>query len=233
MQEQFSRSLPLLGESGLAALARARVAVFGIGGVGSYAVEALARSGVGAIDLIDNDTVSPSNLNRQLIALHSTVGQPKVEVAAARVQDIHPACVVRTHQLFYTPDSAFDLSVYDYVIDAIDTVSAKLALAERCAALGVPLISSMGTGNKLDPSQFEVADISKTSVCPLAKVMRVELRKRGISHLKVVYSRELPQTAAVDAAGNRVPSSVAFVPPAAGLLLAAEVVKDIVKGETL
>lgn len=231
MKEEFSRSALLFGEQAVQSLATKRVAVFGIGGVGSYAVEALARAGVGALDLIDNDTVSLSNINRQLIATHATVGRPKVEIAAERVRDINPDCTVRTFPLFYLPETAdgFDLSVYDYVIDAIDTVSAKLELAVRCAAAGVPLISSMGTGNKLDPSRFEVADISKTSVCPLAKVMRVELRKRGIPHLKVVYSREEPQKAVLDDHGRRAPGSAPFVPGAAGLLLAGEVIKELMR----
>ena len=233
MKEELSRSAMLLGEDAVEVLSKARVAVFGIGGVGGYAVEALARAGIGGLDLIDNDTVSLSNINRQLIATHTTVGQPKTTVAAARVADINPDCTVRTHDLFFTPETPFDLSVYDYVVDAIDTVSAKLALVERCTALGVPIICSMGTGNKLDPAQFEVADISKTSVCPLAKVMRVELRKRGISHLKVVYSREQPQGTVLDQNGRRAPGSVSFVPGAAGLLLASEVIKDLVKGMTV
>ncbi|MBQ3132688.1 MAG: tRNA threonylcarbamoyladenosine dehydratase [Clostridia bacterium] len=231
MREEFSRTAALFGEAAIARLADKRVAVFGLGGVGGYAVEALARAGVGALDLIDNDTVSLSNINRQLLALHSTVGQPKTAVAAARVRDIFPDCTVRTWELFYSAETAdsMDLSVYDYVVDAIDTVSAKLELVSRCAAVGVPIISCMGTGNKLDPTQFEVADISKTSVCPLAKVMRVELRRRGITHLPVVYSREQPQKRVADEAGGRhAPASAPFVPGAAGLLLAGEVIQLLI-----
>ena len=188
----FSRTAVLLGEEGLEKLKKARVAVFGVGGVGGYVVEALARSGVGALDLIDMDRVSESNINRQIIALHSTVGMLKTEVAGARVKDINPNICVRTHNVFYLPETAsqFDFSSYDYVVDAIDTVSGKISLIERANEANVPVISSMGAGNKLDPTQFEVADISKTSVCPLARVMRRELKKRGIEHLKVVYSKE-------------------------------------------
>ena len=217
-------------------LKNARVAVFGVGGVGGYAVEALARSGVGALDLIDDDVVAPSNLNRQIIALQSTVGKPKVEVAAARIADINPDCIVRTYRTFYTPDTAgrFDFSFYDYVIDAIDTVTGKIALVMQAQAAGTPIISSMGAGNKLDPSAFEVADIYKTSVCPLARVMRRELKKRGVKRLKVVYSREEALTPEGEIEQDAVhkkratPGSVAFVPAVAGLILAGEVVKDIV-----
>ena len=217
-------------------LKNARVAVFGVGGVGGYAVEALARSGVGALDLIDDDVVAPSNLNRQIIALQSTVGKPKVEVAAARIADINPDCIVRTYRTFYTPDTAgrFDFSLYDYVIDAIDTVTGKIALVMQAQAAGTPIISSMGAGNKLDPSAFEVADIYKTSVCPLARVMRRELKKRGVKRLKVVYSREEALTPEGEIEQDAVhkkratPGSVAFVPAVAGLILAGEVVKDIV-----
>ena len=192
MERQFVRTALLLGEDAIERLGKCRVAVFGIGGVGGYAVEALARSGVGKLDLIDNDTVSESNLNRQIIALHSTIGQYKVDVAAARVRDINPNCKVRTYKTFVLPETVgeFDFSQYDHVVDAIDTVSGKLALALRAQEAGVPMISSMGTGNKLDPTAFEVCDISRTSVCPLARVMRLECRKRGIKKLKVVYSKE-------------------------------------------
>ena len=191
MEHQFSRTELLIGEGATEHLADKRVAVFGVGGVGGYAVEVLARAGVGALDLIDADTVSLSNINRQILALHSTVGLPKTEVAAARVRDINPACKVTAYQVFYTPETAaqFDFSSYDYIIDAIDTVKGKIELVLRAKAAGVPIISAMGAGNKFDAAAFEVADISKTSVCPLAKVMRTELRKRGILHLKVVYSR--------------------------------------------
>ena len=203
--------------------------MFGIGGVGGYVVEALARSGVGALDLIDADKVSITNLNRQIIALHSTVGRYKTEVAAERVQDIFPDCKVKTYNLFYSPECVqFDFSSYDYVVDAVDCVSAKLALVENCVRAKTPVISSMGAGNKMDPTRFEVADLSKTSVCPLARVMRRELNKRGIEHLKVVYSKEEPLPSAVDETGKPVPASIAFVPSAVGLIIAAEVVKDLV-----
>ena len=195
MEEQFSRTAMLLGEDGIARLKKARVAVFGLGGVGGYVVEALARSGIGQLDLIDKDTVSISNLNRQLLATHATIGMLKTEAARLRVADINPDCQVRTYPMFYLPDTAhlFDLGQYDYIVDAIDTVTAKLTLAQQAAERGVPLISCMGTGNKLDPTAFQVTDISKTSGCPLARVMRKELGKRGIRHLKVVYSQEEAQ----------------------------------------
>lgn len=236
MIHEFSRTELLLGAEGIEKLRKARIAVFGVGGVGGYAVEALARSGVGALDLIDDDTVSLTNINRQIIALHSTVGKPKVEVAAERVADINPACKVQTYRTFYTPETAddFDFTQYDYVIDAIDTVSGKIALAVQAQQAGTPLISSMGAGNKLDPTAFEVADIYATSVCPLARVMRRELRKRGIKKLKVVYSREEAMTPLVgeEEPGTHqkrvTPGSVAFVPSVAGLILAGEVIKDLV-----
>ncbi len=230
---QFSRTELLLGKEGVEKLKRARVAVFGIGGVGGYVVEALARSGVGALDLIDKDVVGESNINRQIIALHSTIGQLKTEVAAARIKDIDPEVVVRTHNVFYLPENAdsFDFSQYDYVVDAIDTVSGKIALIERAKAANTPIISSMGTGNKLDPTRFEVTDISKTSVCPLARVMRRELKKRGIENVKVLYSAEEPSPTSIkdEETGKPVPGSVAFVPSVAGLILAGEVVKDLIK----
>ncbi|MGM9548245.1 MAG: ThiF family adenylyltransferase [Faecousia sp.] len=235
MREQFIRTGMLLGEAALQRLQNARVALFGLGGVGGYTLEALARSGVGQLDLIDSDTVSVSNLNRQLLAVHSTLGMLKVDAAKQRVQDINPDCVVRTYPVFYTPDTAgqFDFTGYDYVVDAIDTVTGKLALVQQAHNAGTPIISCMGTGNKLNPARFEVADISKTSMCPLARVMRRELGKRGIRHLKVVYSQEEALTPAgweeeAAALGKRqIPGSVAFVPGAAGLLLAGEVVRDI------
>ena len=229
MQEQFSRTALVLGERALERLAASRVAVFGVGGVGGYVVEALARSGVGALDLIDSDTVALSNLNRQIIALHSTLGQLKVEAAARRVKDINPACAVTVHPIFYLPETAgqFDFRQYDYVVDAIDTVAGKLALVENARACGVPIICAMGAGNKLDPTRFEVADIHDTSVCPLARVMRRECRRRGIDHLKVVYSKEEP---VLPPDGVRVPGSTAFVPPVAGLIIASEVVRDLIKG---
>ena len=233
MEQPFSRTALLFGSDNMDRLARARVAVFGVGGVGGYVVEALARSGVGALDLIDNDTVAPSNLNRQIIATHKTLGRYKVEVAAERVADINPAAVVRTYKTFYTPETAdaFRFGDYDYVVDAIDTVSGKLELVMRAHAAGVPIISSMGAGNKVDPTAFEVADISKTSVCPLAKVMRQELRRRGIRHLKVVYSKEPPLTplsSPEPSARRQTPGSTAFVPPTVGLIIAGEVVKDLI-----
>ena len=230
--EQHSRTAMLLGEAAVDRLAKARVAVFGVGGVGGYIAEALARAGVGALDLIDSDTVSVSNINRQIIALHSTVGRLKVDVMAERIRDINPACQVRTYPMFYLPETAgsFDFSAYDYVADAVDTVSAKLDLAVRAHEAGVPIIAAMGAGNKLDPAAFEVADLSKTSVCPLARVMRIELRKRGIHHMKVVYSKEEPHTPTVtvtDGPRRATPGSVSFVPGAAGLILAGEIIKDL------
>ena len=235
MLEQFLRTEMLLGSEALTRLQSARVAVFGLGGVGGYVVEALARSGVGSLDLIDSDTVSVSNLNRQILATHSTVGMLKVGAARNRVLDINPACNVKTWPVFYTPDTAdaFDFTQYDYIVDAIDTVTGKLALVERAKAAGTPIICCMGTGNKLDASAFQVADISKTTMCPLARVMRKELTKRGIRHLKVVYSQEEALTPTgweeeAAALGKRqIPGSVAFVPGAAGLLLAGEVVRDL------
>ena len=235
MINEFSRTELLLGADGMEKLKRARVAVFGIGGVGGYAVEALARAGIGALDLIDNDVISLTNINRQIIALHSTVGLPKTDVMAARVKDINPECEVRTYQTFYGPDTAeqFDFTQYDYIIDAIDTVTGKLALAVNAQKANTPIISSMGTGNKLDPTAFTVTDIYKTSFCPLARIMRKELRKRGIERLKVVYSEEealTPEGVTEELPQGRrsIPGSVSFVPSAAGLILAGEVIKDIV-----
>lgn len=241
--DPFSRTRLLVGDEPMERLARAKVAVFGVGGVGGYCVEALARAGVGALDLYDDDTVSESNLNRQLAALHSTLGHPKAEVLARRVQDINPQCRVRAIPMFYLPGNAdqVDLKQYDYVVDAVDTVSAKLELAERCTALQIRIISAMGSGNKLDPAAFTVTDISKTQGCPLARIMRKELRRRGISHLKVVYSREEPLTplreaeAEAPAADNRPPSaarratpgSISYVPAAAGLVLAGAVIREL------
>ena len=224
--EIFSRTENLIGQAALEKLKNARVAVFGVGGVGGYVVEALARSGVGALDLIDNDKVQESNVNRQIIALHSTIGKQKTEVAAARVKDINPEIQVRTHNVFFLPETAdlIDFSLFDYVVDAIDTVSGKIALIERAKGANVPVISSMGTGNKLNATAFEVADISKTSVCPLARVMRRELKKRGIEKVKVVYSKEEPK----ETIGS-VPASISFVPPVAGLIIAGEVIKDLIK----
>lgn len=235
MSEIFSRTELLLGGKAMDILARSRVAVFGIGGVGGYVVEALARSGVGALDIIDKDKVSQSNINRQIIALRSTVGQYKTDAAAARIADINPDCRVNVHRTFFLPEtkSEFDFSQYDYVVDAIDTISGKLAIIECAEAAGVPVISAMGAGNKLDPTRFEVADINDTSVCPLARVMRTECRKRGIKKLKVVYSKEKPleARAADEETGKPIPASAAFVPSVAGLIIAGEVIKDLIKGE--
>ena len=238
MEEQYSRTAMLLGEEGIARLQRARVAVFGLGGVGGYVVEALARAGIGQLDLIDKDTVSISNLNRQILATHATLGMEKTQAARLRVAEINPDCQIRTYSLFYLPDTAgeFDLGQYDYIVDAVDTVTAKLTLVQKAAEAGTPIISSMGTGNKLDASAFRVADISKTSVCPLARIMRKELGKRGIRHLKVVYSQEEAsrptgwEEAAAAEGKRQIPGSLPFVPGAAGLILAGEVIKDIALG---
>ena len=236
MKEQFSRTGLLLGEAALEKLQSARVAVFGIGGVGGYTVEALARSGVGCLDLIDSDTISISNINRQILATHSTVGMRKVDVAKTRILDINPDAKVTVYPCFYLPETAdqFDFSQYDYIVDAIDTVTGKLQLVQQAHAAGTPIICSMGTGNKLDPTAFRVSDISKTTMCPLARIMRKELKKRGIDHVKVVYSLEealTPVGAEEEMArtGKRqIPGSTAFVPGAAGLILAGEVIKDLI-----
>jgi len=224
MPDQNARTALLLGPAALETLAAARVAVFGLGGVGGHAAEALARSGVGALDLIDGDTVSESNLNRQIVALHSTLGQPKAQVMAARVRDINPACDVMPRAVFFDASTAgqFDFAQYDYVLDAIDTVTSKLLLVELCHAAGTRIISCMGAGNKLDPARFEIADIYATSVCPLAKAVRHELRRRGIPALKVVYSKEEPVN------HSRPPGSVSFVPSVAGLMMAGEAVKEMI-----
>lgn len=232
MLNPFSRTELLLGGEGLAKLRAARVAVFGVGGVGSYVAEALVRSGLGAIDIIDNDTVCLTNLNRQLCATHSTLGQLKVKAMRARLLDINPDAEIAAHAVFFTQETAsqFDFTRYAYVVDAIDTVTAKLALVECCQTAGVPIIASMGAGNKLDPARFEVADIFATSVCPLAKVMRKELKARGIPALKVVYSKEppvKPEPSPEHTVRRHVPGSVAFVPSVAGLIIAGEVIKDI------
>lgn len=235
MINEFSRTELLLGSEAIDRLKQARVAVFGVGGVGGYVVEALARSGVENLDLIDMDTVSLTNINRQIIATHSSVGKDKVDVMKERVLDINPNCHVITHKCFFLPENAdtFPFSEYDYVVDAVDTVSAKIALVEKCQEYNVPIMASMGAGNKLDPTQFEVADIYKTSVCPLAKVMRRELKKRRIKHLKVVYSKELPikpnEGEEVLDNGKVIPGSIAFVPSVAGLIIAGEVIKDLIK----
>lgn len=237
MLSQFSRTEMLFGREGMERLFRARVAVFGLGGVGGYAVEALARSGVGSLTLVDNDTVSQSNLNRQILATMDTVGQYKTDAAKARVLSINPDAEVRAQRLFFLPETAdsFDFHGYDYIVDAIDTVAGKLELVMGAYAAGVPIISSMGTGNKLDPTALEVADIYETSVCPLARVMRRELKKRGVPALKVVYSREPPLTPLTPPEedgsnpSRSVPGSTAFVPAAAGLILAGEVIKDLIR----
>lgn len=238
MKEQFSRTEVLLGTEAMQVLEQASVIVFGIGGVGGYVVEALVRSGIGKIALVDNDKVCLSNLNRQIIATHSTIGQYKVDAMKNRILDINPDCEVETFRCFYLPENQdqFDLSKYDYVVDAVDTVSAKIALILQAKEAGVPIISSMGAGNKLDPTQFEIADISKTSVCPLARVMRRELKKRNVEHVKVVYSKEkaltplgLDEKEEIDSKRRATPGSTAFVPSAAGLVLAAEVIRDLIK----
>lgn len=232
MTEEFSRTGLLLGAEAMEKLHNSRVAVFGVGGVGGYAVEALTRCGVGRLDLIDNDTVSLSNINRQIIALHSTVGRYKVDVAKERVLDINPDCEVRVYKTFFLPETEdeFDFTQFDYVIDAIDTVTGKLALVMKANAANTRIISAMGAGNKLDPTKFEAADISKTAVCPLARIMRKELKKRGIEHLKVVYSKEqamTPLESIASPSGKIIPGSLAFVPSVAGLIIAGEVIKDI------
>ena len=240
MADQYSRTRLLLGSEGMQKLRRARVILFGLGGVGGYTAEALARAGVGQLDLVDNDTVSITNLNRQILATHSTVGQHKVDVAARRIGDIDPTITVRTYKTFYLPETAaqFDLSQYDYVIDAIDTVTGKLSLIAQAKAAGVPVISCMGTGNKLDPTGYKVADISKTSGCALARIIRKECGKRGIKGVKVVYSEELPLEVENDAeemaqsreAGSSrrsLPGSTPFVPGVAGLIMAGQVIRDL------
>ncbi len=232
---EFSRTERLFGSEAMCRLAKARVAVFGVGGVGGYTIEALARSGIGALDIIDNDTVSLTNLNRQIIATHATIGQYKTDVAMARILDINPNCQVHAHRVFYMPETAesFCFSAYDYVVDAIDTVTGKLALVEQAVRCGTPIISCMGTGNKVDPSALEIADISQTSVCPLARVMRRELKKRGISALKVVYSKEIPivpcavPAEEVSEQKRQIPGSTSFVPPVAGLMIAGEVIREL------
>lgn len=248
MLNQFSRTQLLLGEEAMKKLAASRVAIFGIGGVGGYVVEALARSGIGAMDLIDDDKVCLTNINRQILATRKTVGKYKVDVGAERIADINPDCVVKTYKTFYLPETQdqFDFTQYDYVVDAIDTVTGKLTIVENAKKAGVPVISSMGAGNKLDASAFEVADIYETSICPLAKVMRRECRKRGIESLKVVYSKEVPirpledmsiscrtncicPPGAVRKCTERrdIPGSTAFVPSVVGLIIAGEVIRDI------
>jgi tRNA A37 threonylcarbamoyladenosine dehydratase len=238
--DAFARTRLLLGDSAMEKLRNARVAVFGLGGVGGYVVEALARCGVGALDLIDHDTVSVTNINRQLLALHSTVGMSKAEAAKQRVLDINPQCKVTVHETFYGPDTAgaFDFTQYDYIVDAIDTVTAKLALIAHAKEAGTPILCCLGTGNKLDASKFQITDISKTSVCPLARIMRKECAKRGLKGVKVVWSEELPLETQVDpqellesqregSSRRALPGSTAFVPGVAGLIMAGEVIKDL------
>lgn len=225
MKEQFSRTAQLLGKENVEKLFDKHVIVFGVGGVGGYVVEALVRSGVGNISIVDNDVVNESNINRQIIAFHSTIGMQKVEVLKNRILDINPNCQVFVHNQFFLPENSndFDFSIYDYVVDAVDTVTAKIEIIKKSKESNVPVISSMGTGNKLNPVGFKVSDISKTKVCPLARVMRIELKKRGISKVKCVYSEENPVIQ------TKTPASVAFVPPVAGLLIASEVIEDLIK----
>lgn len=229
MDEIFSRTALLIGEAGVQRLTEARVAVFGVGGVGSYTVEALARCGVGRMLLVDSDTVAPSNINRQLHATTATLGQSKVRLMARRVGEINPSAQVEAQEVFCTPDNCAQLLTgdLDYVVDAVDSVAAKLALVEECARRGIPIISAMGAGNKMDPTRFQVADIADTRVCPLCRVMRRELKKRGLS-LKVVYSTEQPVTATPTAPGKQTPGSISFVPSVCGLILAGQVVRDLI-----
>ncbi len=236
MNGMFSRTEMLIGKEALEKLKNSRVAVFGVGGVGGSVVEALVRGGVGKIDLIDNDTVSVSNINRQIIATTKNIGKFKTEVAKERILSINPDCKVTVFNRFVLPEiiAEFDFGIYDYVIDAIDTVSGKIAIIEECNKLNIPVISSMGTGNKLDPTQFEITDIYKTSVCPLARVMRLEMKKRGIKKLKVLYSKEQPiksDNPQINENGKQIPGSISFVPSVAGLIIGGEVIKDLIKKE--
>ncbi len=237
MVTQFSRTELLIGKKNSEKLKNSRVAIFGLGGVGGYVAEALARSGVGTLDIIDNDTVSLTNINRQLYALHSTLGMKKTKVAEERIKDINPHIKVNSYDVFYLPETShlFDFKNYDYVIDAIDTVTGKIEIIENASKENIPVISSMGTGNKLDPTAFEISDIYKTSVCPLAKVMRKELKKRGIKKLKVLYSKEIPQEqkeiSQEENTKRQTPASISFVPSVAGLIIAGEVIKDLIKEE--
>ena len=224
-EERFSRTRMLIGDDGVETLQKSRVIVFGIGGVGGFVVEALSRAGIGSLDIVDNDTVSASNINRQIYALDSTVGAYKVDVAAARIRDINPECEVRAHRCFFLPDTKerFDFSRWDYVVDAVDTVAAKIEIIKRAKDAGTRIVSSMGTGNKLDASRFRIADIAETSVCPLARVVRQELKKRGIEKVPVLYSTEKPSVY------EKPPASISFVPAAAGLLIAQKVVCDLLE----
>ena len=227
MDNQFTRTEMLIGEEAVKALSQKRVAVFGLGGVGSYVVEALARVGIGSLDLIDNDDINITNINRQIIALHSTIGKSKVEVTRKRILDINPGINIKTYKMFFSPETSneFDFSLYDYVVDAIDSVTGKIELVLKSQEANVPIISCLGTGNKLDPTKFEISDIYKTSVCPLAKVMRTELKKRGVKKLKVLYSKENP----IKKDGQRIPASISFVPSVAGLIIASAVIKDLTR----
>ncbi len=235
MSDRFSRTELIFGSEAMEVLKNSRIAVFGIGGVGGYVVEALARSGIGILDIIDNDTIALTNLNRQIIALESTIGDYKVDVAEKRIHDINPECTVNKYRTFFIPETAeqFDFSQYDYVVDAIDTVTGKIEIIMQSKAAGVPVISSMGTGNKMDPTMFEISDIYKTSMCPLAKVMRHEMKKRGVKKLKVLYSKEEPVSPKSNyteegVRKRNIPGSNAFCPPVAGLIIAGEVIKDII-----
>ena len=227
MDNQFTRTETLIGTEALEKLKNFRVAIFGLGGVGGYVVEALARAGVGSLDLIDNDDINITNINRQIYALNSTIGKSKVELAKIRILDINPNAKVEGYKKFFSPDTSaeFNFSKYDYVVDAIDSVTGKIELVLKSQEANVPIISCMGTGNKLNPELFEISDIYKTSVCPLAKIMRTELKKRKIKKLKVLYSKEVP----IKQEGQRIPASISFVPPVAGLIIAGEVVKDLIK----
>lgn len=232
--DRFSRTELLIGENSLQKLKSSKVIVFGVGGVGSFVCEALARSGVGSITVVDNDTVSETNINRQLIALTSTVGLPKVDAMSARIKDINPDCIVTAYNCFYTKEKEIDISRFDYIVDAIDTVASKLTLIEEASLYSIPILSCMGTGNKLDPTQFEISDIYKTSVCPLARVIRRELKVRGIKKLKVLYSKEEPTkpSESTEATSKRqIPGSMSFVPPVAGMIIAGEVIKDLIQNK--
>lgn len=232
-ENQFERTALLLGKASVERLARKRVAVFGVGGVGGFVCEGLVRAGVGAIDIVDKDIVAISNINRQLIALHSTVGKNKVDVLEERLKDINKNLIIKKYKCFFLPETSetFDFREYDYVVDAIDTVTGKIELILKAKEAGVPIISAMGAGNKLDPTAFQVSDIYKTSVCPLARVMRRELKKRGVEKLKVVYSKEEPIKPQFEEGEEVVPGSVSFVPPALGLIIAGEIVKDLIRVE--
>ena len=227
MENQFTRTISLIGENSLQKLSQARIAIFGIGGVGGYSLEALVRAGINNIDLIDNDEINITNINRQIIATHKTIGESKVDIAKKRCLEINPNANIVTHKTFFSPENSnyFDFSKYDYIIDAIDSVTGKIELVLNAQKNNIPIISSMGTGNKLHPELFEISDIYKTSVCPLAKVMRSELKKRGVKKLKVVYSKEIP----IKQSGKRIPASISFVPAVAGMIMAGEVINDLIQ----